>query len=193
MPKPAITILAIAVLVLTAILAVFVLRQRNEGKDRREKSPAESAEATPGRERTAAPTSPPAARIATERPVTPAPPSPSPAPLVAEPRPPVPADRSAGARLDEASLISRLHDLAASDPPRSLELAREAVARFPDSPNAPEFQWNVVKALANMDRYKEAEEEARGMVERFPGNAFADDVEHHLLNHPPNPPQVPDP
>jgi len=184
MPKPAITILAIAVFVLTAILAVFVLRKENEGKDHRERNEKSSAESTepttPGHEPTAAPTSPPVARIASERPV-------------AEPRPRPPAGRNADARLDETSLISRLHDLAASDPPRSLELAREAVARFPDSPNAPELEWNVVKALANMDRYQEAEEEARRMLQKFPGNAFADDVEHHLLNHPPNPPHVPDP
>jgi tetratricopeptide (TPR) repeat protein len=102
-------------------------------------------------------------------------------------------DQAAGEHLDEASLIATLHDLAASDPPRSLELAREAVARFPDSAIAPEFEWNVVKALANMDRYEEAAEEARRMLEKYPGNVFSDDVEHHLLNHPPNPPGTPAP
>jgi len=45
-----------------------------------------------------------------------------------------------------------------------------------------------VKALANMDRYQEAEEEARGMLEKYPDNPFSVDVEHHVLNHPPNPP-----
>jgi len=99
-----------------------------------------------------------------------------------------PAEPDAGKRLDEASLMAKLHDLAASDPPLSLQLAREAVARFPDSPNAPEFEWNVVKALANMERYKEAEDEARIMVKKYPGNDFAADVDRHLLNHPPNPP-----
>jgi hypothetical protein len=94
----------------------------------------------------------------------------------------------AGKPLDEASLMAKLHDLAASDPPLSLQLARNAVARFPDSPNAPEFEWNVVKALANMERMKEAEDEARIMVKKYPGNDFAGDVERHLLNHPPNPP-----
>jgi tetratricopeptide (TPR) repeat protein len=89
--------------------------------------------------------------------------------------------------LNEASLMDKLHDLAASDPPLSLQLAREAVARFPDSPNAPEFSWNLVKALANMGRYEEAEEEARIMVKKYPGNDFAADVDRHLLNHPPNP------
>jgi hypothetical protein len=123
---------------------------------------------------------------------------------VGEPRPPVPAsaptegsgprtppEPQAPERLDEASLIARLHDLAASDPPRSLQLAREALARFPESPHAPEFEWNVVKALANMDRYQEAEEEARGMLEKYPDNPLSSDVEHHVLNHPPNPSGMP--
>src|ERR1700729_211177 len=45
--------------------------------------------------------------------------------------------------LDETSLMTKLHDLAASDPPLSLRLAKEALDRFPDSPNAPEFNWNL--------------------------------------------------
>ena len=94
-------------------------------------------------------------------------------------------------RLDEASLIAKLHDLAASDPDQSLKLAREALKSFPDSPHAPEFQWNVVKALANMDRYQEAEEEARGMLRNYPDSPLSVDVEHHVLNHPPNPARIP--
>jgi hypothetical protein len=77
------------------------------------------------------------------------------------PRARKPAESPVAERLDEPSLIDKLHDLAASDPPQSLKVAREALARFPDSPHAPEFRWNVVKALANMERYQEAEEEAR--------------------------------
>ena len=177
MSKPAITIITVAALVLAAMLAVFALRIVGKASREREDSDhgaaVESAEPAPVREPIGAAPPPPVDKLATE---------------AAAPRRPAPAGRDAGARLDEASLISQLHDLAASDPPRSLALAREAVARFPDSPNAPEFEWNVAKALANMDRYQEAEEEARRMVQRFPGNAFADDLEHHLLNHPPNPP-----
>jgi hypothetical protein len=95
--------------------------------------------------------------------------------------------------LDETSLMTRLHDLAASDPALSLRLAREARDRFPDSPNAPEFNWNLVKALFNMGRVEEAREEARVMVAKYPGNYFAGDVDHHLLNHPPNPADNPNP
>lgn len=112
-------------------------------------------------------------------------------PLPALPAPAMPRTPAGEERLDEASLIAALHDLAASDPPRSLTLAREALARFPNSPHSPEFEWNVVKALANMDRYPEAEEEARGMLAKYPGNPLSVDVEHHMLNHPPNPPGTP--
>jgi hypothetical protein len=31
------------------------------------------------------------------------------------------------------------------------------------------------------------------MVKKYPGNDFAADVERHLLNHPPNPPGIPEP
>jgi hypothetical protein len=99
----------------------------------------------------------------------------------------------AAQHLDETSLMTKLHDLAASDPPLSLSLAKEALDRFPDSPNAPEFNWNLVKALFNMGRVEEAREEARVMVAKYPGNYFAADVDHHLLNHPPNPTEIPNP
>jgi hypothetical protein len=99
--------------------------------------------------------------------------------------------RSARPALDEPSLLTELQDLAASDPPRSLKLAREALARFPDSPNAPEFEWNVVKALFNMRQLEDAEQEARIMAAKYPDNRFTGDVVHHLLNHPPNPSDVP--
>jgi len=114
------------------------------------------------------------------------PPVPAPSPTRA-PIPAKPAEPTAPELLDEASLIAKLRDLAASDPPQSLKLARDALARFPDSPDAPKFEWNVVKALANMDRYREAEEEARAMVEKYPDNPLSVDVDHHILNHPPNP------
>ncbi len=101
------------------------------------------------------------------------------------PRPP-----ESGKRLDEDSLLAKLHELAATNPLVSLQLAREAVARFPDSPHASEFEWNVVKSLANMERYAEAREEARLMVDKYPRDEFSDDVYRHLLNHPPNPQDV---
>jgi hypothetical protein len=94
-------------------------------------------------------------------------------------------------RLNESALLEQLRELAASDPPLSLRLARDALARSPNSPNAPEFEWHVVKALFNLHRIDEAKQEARSMLYRYPGNSFSADVEHHLLNHPPNPQDLP--
>jgi hypothetical protein len=181
MSKPSISILVVALSVAIAFLALFA--RRNEDKDR---TLAGSAGSTARLAPIATPVSLAGTGDAGE------PPRPSAGAVVRAPLPGTAPDRDAGKRLDETSLLSRLHDLAASDPPRSLALAREAAARFPASSNAPEFEWNVVKALANMDRYPEAEAEARLMLQKFPGNAFADDVERHLLNHPPNPPSLPD-
>jgi hypothetical protein len=92
---------------------------------------------------------------------------------------------------DEASLLEQLHTLAGSNPELSLKLAREAVNRFPDSPDAPEFEWNVVKALFNLRRLDDAEAEARVMVSKYPDSSFTGDVVHHLLHHPPNPSDLP--
>ncbi len=47
--------------------------------------------------------------------------------LVAQPRVRASAEPDARNRLDETSLLAKLHDLAALDPPLSLKLAREAV------------------------------------------------------------------
>lgn len=94
---------------------------------------------------------------------------------------------TAAKQLNESALLTTLHELAASDPPLSLKLAREAADRFPDSPNAPEFEWNVVKALFNMSRLEEAKDEARIMLWKYPDNYYTGDVVHHLLNPPPNP------
>jgi len=172
MTKPATVVLGAAgVAVLAAVIGVFALRDPAP-------SPVPSTEAT----------NPVAVAIQSEPNTAVAKPLPPlPAPLIAGPRLRKPPEPDAGKRLDEASMMTRLHDLAASDPPLSLQLAREAVARFPDSPNAPEFEWNVVKSLANMGRYKEAEDEARVMVKKYPGNDFAADVDRHLIHHPPNP------
>jgi hypothetical protein len=104
---------------------------------------------------------------------------------------PLPAS-STESRLNEPALLDKLHELAATDPPESLRLAREGLAQSPNGPHAPEFAWNVVKSLFNMHRVDEAKHEARIMLYRYPGNSFAADVEHHLLNHPPNPQDLPE-
>jgi hypothetical protein len=173
MSKPATIVLGTAgVVALVAIL--FALREKRPNP------------ASPGAQELVAKPSEPTATA--EKPLPSLPPQ-----LVTGPRLRKPAEPDAGKRLDEASLMTKLHDLAASDPPLSLQLAKEALARFPDSPNAPEFEWNYVKALSNMEHYKEAEEAARVMVKKYPGNDFAADVDRHLINHPPNPPNMPSP
>jgi hypothetical protein len=118
-------------------------------------------------------------------------PTPAAPSVLARPRVSPPAASQLEKRMDETSLLAKLHELAATDPPLSLELAKQAVERFPDSPNAPEFEWNVVKALYNMGRLQDAKDEARVMLWKYPDDSFALDVEHHLLNHPPNPPGTP--
>jgi TolA-binding protein len=118
-------------------------------------------------------------------------PSPAPLPIATAPSPRTLAEPPAPKPLDEASLIAKLNDLAASDPRQSLTLASDALARFPESSHAPEFEWNVVKALANMDRYQEAAEAARSMLEKYPDSPLSVDVERHVLNHPPNPDGTP--
>ena len=92
--------------------------------------------------------------------------------------------KDAGAFPTQASLMAKLHELEGTNPPLSLQLAREAVARFPDSPDAPEFEWNVVKSLVNLERFKEAQAEARIMVQRYPGTSWTADIERHVLSIP---------
>jgi hypothetical protein len=179
MSKPAksvVIILAAGLVALSALLVVFASR---------EKRPRPAPIETPDPAVAAAP---PAPGEPTAKPLPPLP-----ATLATAPRLRVATKPDAVKPLDEMSLMTKLHDLAASDPSLSLRVAKEALDRFPDSPNAPEFNWNLVKALYNMGRVEEAQEEARVMIAKYPGNYFAADVDHHLLNHPPNPTDIPNP
>jgi TolA-binding protein len=92
--------------------------------------------------------------------------------------------RDVAALVSEASLMVRLHQLAETDPPISLELAREGNARFPHSPEAPERAFIVVKSLVDMGRFKEAQQEARRMLKDYPNDPHTLDVERHLLSNP---------
>jgi hypothetical protein len=99
-------------------------------------------------------------------------------------RPPALTARDLSALVNEAALMVRLHQLGETDPPLSLQLAREGNARFPNSPDAPERAFIVVKSLVDMTRFKEAQEEARKMLKRYPNDPHTLDVERHLLSNP---------
>ena len=90
----------------------------------------------------------------------------------------------AAALPDERALMSTLRALGDSEPERSLQLAREAERRFPDSPDAPERTWYICKSLVNLERFYDAREEARLMVAAYPGTPWTEDVARHLLVNP---------
>src|SRR4051812_12879969 len=112
-----------------------------------------------------------------------APPAPLPPP---DPRPPrrEPAEPPPASAPTEGSLMATLRELGASDPARSLELAREGNRRFPASPAAAERSWTICKSLAALGRSSEAQAEARKMVEQYPDTTWAADVQRHLLSQP---------
>ena len=169
MPRPVTLAVSAACVGVTALLIVLLLK-----KDRRP-APAGSDEPAPLAEHASS-----EPRVVDQKP--------APRASAAAARPAAQAPVQPDARkLSDEETLARLHELAGSDPALSLKIAREAVNRFPDSPNAPEFEWNVVKALFNQRRLDDAEAEARIMLSRYPDSDFTGDVVHHLLNHPPNP------
>jgi hypothetical protein len=95
-----------------------------------------------------------------------------------------PASARSTAPSAEASLMAKLHELGETDPPRSLELAIQGNRLYPESKDAPERGWIICKSLVNMQRFEEAQAEARIMVERYPNTPWTLDVERHLLVNP---------
>jgi hypothetical protein len=98
--------------------------------------------------------------------------------------PTAPATAAPTPALDERSIMSALRGLGPEDAERVLQLAREGNARFPNSPDAAERSWTIVKALTTLQRFHEARDEAQLAVQRYPGTTWAQDVERHLLIHP---------
>jgi TolA-binding protein len=80
--------------------------------------------------------------------------------------------------------METLRALAGKDPGRIIQLAREWNKRLPDSPDAPERAWMIVKSLVDEGRFIEARDEAQTMVNRYPGTSWALDVQRHLLSNP---------
>ncbi len=97
---------------------------------------------------------------------------------------PVDAQGALSSSSTEPDMMQRLRGMEGSDPPLTLQLAREGNARFPDSPDAAERSWMIAKSLVDMHRLREAHEEAQSMVSRYPGTSWAQDVQRHLLSNP---------
>jgi hypothetical protein len=169
MSKPATVMLgALAIIALLAVLIAFAL-------DRKQPSPGESQEPVVATASAVNLDAPPRSV-----PALPAPDASSKG--LAHRR--SPAGKDAGVLMTAAALLAKLHDLAASDPASSLRLAKEALARFPDSPDAPEFEWTVVRSLSNLERFDEARKEAVFMIKKYPGTSWSSDVQRHVLSNP---------
>ena len=95
----------------------------------------------------------------------------------------------AAAPPSEDALLARIDELGPSNLPLTVQLAREALARFPASSRAPEFAMNLTKSLLHLGRIDEARAEAREMLRKYPDSPFTGEVERHLLTNPPNPPR----
>lgn len=88
------------------------------------------------------------------------------------------------AEADEATLMKQLRALVHTAPEQALALARRGDALFPNSPDAPERAWSVVKSLDLLKRFHEAQAEARVMLRLYPDTPWTEDVERHVLLYP---------
>ena len=88
----------------------------------------------------------------------------------------------------DADLMTQLRALEGASPLVALRLAREGNARFPNSPDAPERTWHIVKSLTDLGQFAEAREEAQRMLDTYPPSNWTSDIKRHVLSHPPNPP-----
>ncbi len=84
--------------------------------------------------------------------------------------------------------MARLRELRGSNPQLTLDLAREAQARFENSPDAAEQSWFVVKSLTGLGRHDEARAEGRRLIKDYPGTRWAEDSYRHLFVNPPTDP-----
>ena len=107
-----------------------------------------------------------------------APPAPPTAPATPASRP------TPAARGGDVVAIETLRDLLNSQPLRAIELARQANQRAPESPDAPERAWIIVKALAGLGRFHEARDEAADLVSKHPDTSWAMDAKRHMLVQP---------
>jgi len=82
------------------------------------------------------------------------------------------------------SLMAKLRELRGSNPELTLQLAREAQARFKSGPDAAEQSWFVVKSLTDLGRHDEARVEGRRLIKDYPGTRWAEDAHRHLFVNP---------
>ncbi len=122
----------------------------------------------------------PAAPVAVEPPPAPPPPAPHPPGPDQSPSttaPPPPAGSEAAAPLNEAVLMARLRNVAGSNFPLAVELARAGNRRFPDSPGSAERASILIHALAAQGMAKEARGEAEYAVNHYPDSSWVQDIE----------------
>lgn len=102
------------------------------------------------------------------------------APAIAPPA----AQPGTAAASDDLVAMETLRELLNSEPRRAIELARQANKRAPDSPDAAERAWIVVKGLASLKRFHEARDEAAALAGRYPDSSWAMDAKRHMLVQP---------
>ena len=103
------------------------------------------------------------------------------APATAPPAAARPRTAAAG---DDLVAMETLRELLNSEPRRAIELARQANKRAPDSPDAAERGWIIVKALASLKRFHEARDEAATLASKYPDSSWAMDAKRHMLVQP---------
>jgi hypothetical protein len=159
----------LALVVVVAAIAYFLLRPpfqtADDGHPELQPRPAEGVASLPAPGPSVAPTKEPGVN----------------APAIAPAATAQPRTAVAG---DDLVAMETLRELLNSEPRRAIELARQANKRAPDSPDAAERAWIVVKALASLKRFHEARDEAAALAGRYPDSSWAMDAKRHMLVQP---------
>jgi hypothetical protein len=152
---------------LTLAVAIAIWHARSEEEQQAEKEAAARMQTAPP----SAPAQPPA----------PAPPPPGPTAAAQNAPPPAPTPsvsaEAAVARMNEAVLMARLRELAATDSAQAIELARAGNKKFPDSPDAPERESILIHALVTQNQLSDARAEAEYMVNHYPDSTWVRQIE----------------
>jgi hypothetical protein len=152
--------LLVLALVIAAVVAVAIVLIARRGRDATPPAPNETRAVNI--EPAAAPPPPPAAVAQPAAPKT----------------PPPPADvQAAVAKMTEAVLMTRLREIAGSDPEGAVKLARAGNLRFPDSADAPERASILIHALAELGQASKARGEAEYAVNHYPDGKWVREIE----------------